>query len=154
MDSTPSPASTSAGSEDDAARSGTASPTPVTALAGTPQPAMTSTEDDGDDDATPNGTPPPTPDIVVTSTPSPVTTRTSTDDDATSTGTISPTSVTSPKDYDDDDDSDFDCSPCEDLTDAQIEALARYGDDGGKTIVCDPTCLDGVSDPLHCNCEL
>lgn len=47
----------------------------------------------------------------------------------------------------------FDCSTCEDLTDAQVQALAGY-DNGGKQIVCDPTCLDGVSDPTHCNCEL
>lgn len=46
----------------------------------------------------------------------------------------------------------FDCSVCESLTSAEIEALAKY-DNGGKKIVCDPTCLDGVTDPLHCNCE-
>ena len=54
---------------------------------------------------------------------------------------------------DDDEESDLDCSPCEDLTDAQVKALAAY-DNGGKQIVCDPTCLDGVSDPTHCNCKL
>lgn len=27
-------------------------------------------------------------------------------------------------------------------------------DNGGKVIVCDPTCNDGVSDPSHCDCEL
>lgn len=47
----------------------------------------------------------------------------------------------------------FDCSPCEDLSEGQIEALANYDDEGVKEIVCDPTCLDGVTDPLHCNCE-
>lgn len=26
-------------------------------------------------------------------------------------------------------------------------------DGGGKIIVCDPTCNDGVSDPSHCNCK-
>ena len=56
-------------------------------------------------------------------------------------------------DDDDDNSSEYDCSLCEDLTDAQIEALAAY-DNGGKEIVCDPTCLDGISDPIHCNCEL
>eukprot|EP00752_Nemacystus_decipiens_P017851 g16007.t1 len=39
---------------------------------------------------------------------------------------------------------------CYDLTDAQEEALAKY-DNGGKTVVCDPTCLDSSVDPLHCN---
>lgn len=34
----------------------------------------------------------------------------------------------------------------------QEEALAMY-DGGGKVIVCDPTCNDGVSDPSHCDCE-
>ena len=47
---------------------------------------------------------------------------------------------------------DFDCSPCEDLSEAEMEELAKY-DNGGKFVVCDPTCLDGVSDPIHCNCE-
>ena len=46
----------------------------------------------------------------------------------------------------------FDCSPCDNLSDAEVEELAKY-DNGGKRVVCDPTCLDGVSDPTHCNCE-
>ena len=41
---------------------------------------------------------------------------------------------------------------CADITAAQQEALDSY-DNGGKIIVCDPTCVDGVSDPIHCNCE-
>lgn len=41
---------------------------------------------------------------------------------------------------------------CYDLTDAQAEALANY-DNGGKTVVCDPTCLDSSVDNQHCNCE-
>lgn len=45
----------------------------------------------------------------------------------------------------------YDCAVCSDLTTAEKEALASY-DNGGKKIVCDPTCLDGVSDPTHCNC--
>lgn len=45
-----------------------------------------------------------------------------------------------------------DCDICSDLSSAQLEALAMY-DNGGKKVVCDPTCLDGVSDPIHCNCE-
>ncbi|CAM9652063.1 unnamed protein product, partial [Laminaria digitata] len=44
----------------------------------------------------------------------------------------------------------FDCSPCTDLSATQVEVLATY-DNGGKQVVCDPTCLDGVSDPKHCN---
>lgn len=122
----------------------------------------TSAEEDDSDDASPAQTPSPTLAPAVASTPSPVVTGTSTDDDATSAGTPSPITAPSPQDNDDDgdddgvdgDSSEFDCSACEDLTDAQIEALAKYDDDGGKAIVCDPTCLDGVSDPLHCNCEL
>ena len=47
---------------------------------------------------------------------------------------------------------DVDCSACSNLTDVQQEVLASY-DNGGKRIVCDPTCLDGVTDPTHCNCE-
>lgn len=47
---------------------------------------------------------------------------------------------------------DYDCSVCSNLTTAEEEALASY-DNGGKIIVCDPTCLDGVTDPIHCNCE-
>ena len=42
------------------------------------------------------------------------------------------------------------CGLCSDLSSTQLEALAAY-DNGGKKIVCDPTCLDGVSDPIHCN---
>lgn len=63
--------------------------------------------------------------------------------------------MTSTDDGDDDEEegSEFDCSPCADVTDAHVEALAKY-DNGGKQIVCDPTCLDGVSDPTHCNCKL
>ena len=45
-----------------------------------------------------------------------------------------------------------DCSACSNLTDVQQEVLASY-DNGGKRIVCDPICLDGVTDPTHCNCE-
>lgn len=45
-----------------------------------------------------------------------------------------------------------DCDICSDLSSTQLEALAAY-DNGGKKIVCDPTCLDGVSDPIHCNCK-
>ena len=44
------------------------------------------------------------------------------------------------------------CSVCFTITSAQEEALGSY-DNGGKNIVCDPTCLDGVTDPIHCNCE-
>ena len=47
---------------------------------------------------------------------------------------------------------DYDCSVCENLTSAQEQALASY-DNGGKNIVCDPTCLDNSSDPSHCNCK-
>lgn len=46
----------------------------------------------------------------------------------------------------------YDCDVCENLSDAEVEALAMY-DNGGKQIICDPTCLDGVSDPTHCNCK-
>ncbi|CAM9211322.1 unnamed protein product [Ectocarpus sp. 12 AP-2014] len=48
------------------------------------------------------------------------------------------------------DDADDECSVCSNLTDEQVEVLASY-DNGGKQVVCDPTCLDGVADPLHCN---
>ena len=44
------------------------------------------------------------------------------------------------------------CSVCFNITSAQEEALGSY-DNGGKKIVCDPACLDGVTDPIHCNCE-
>ena len=44
------------------------------------------------------------------------------------------------------------CDVCSNLSSAQLEALDMY-DNGGKKIVCDPTCLDGVSDPTHCNCK-
>lgn len=47
---------------------------------------------------------------------------------------------------------DDECSVCSNLTDEQVAVLASY-DNGGKQVVCDPTCLDGVTDPLHCNCE-
>ena len=53
---------------------------------------------------------------------------------------------------DDDGESGLDCSACADLSDAQAEALAM-DNRGVERIACDPTCLDGVSDPLHCNCE-
>ena len=48
----------------------------------------------------------------------------------------------------------YNCSVCYNLTTAQEEALASYYN-GGKKIVCDPTCLDEsrVTDPTHCNCE-
>lgn len=46
----------------------------------------------------------------------------------------------------------YDCSTCFNLTTAQNEELTN-SDDGEKTIVCDLTCLDGVSDPIHCNCK-
>eukprot|EP00903_Cladosiphon_okamuranus_P020353 g18673.t1 len=39
---------------------------------------------------------------------------------------------------------------CADISPAQEEALAMY-DNGGKIIVCDPTCTDGYSDPSHCD---
>ena len=42
---------------------------------------------------------------------------------------------------------------CADISPAQQEALANY-DNGGKIIVCDPTCEDKNGDPMHCNCEL
>lgn len=45
-----------------------------------------------------------------------------------------------------------DCELCANLSSAQLEALDMY-DNGGKKIVCDPTCLDHVSDPTHCNCK-
>ncbi|CAM9934883.1 unnamed protein product [Ectocarpus sp. 6 AP-2014] len=45
---------------------------------------------------------------------------------------------------------DDECSVCSNLTDEQVAVLASY-DNGGKQVVCDPTCLDGVTDPLHCN---
>ena len=38
---------------------------------------------------------------------------------------------------------------CADISPAQQEALDSY-DNGGKIIVCDPTCVDH---PVHCNCE-
>lgn len=47
---------------------------------------------------------------------------------------------------------DSDCAVCSNVSSAQLEALASY-DNGGKRIVCDPTCVDGVSDPSHCNCK-
>ena len=53
---------------------------------------------------------------------------------------------------DDDSDGGIDCSVCVNVSAAQVEALATY-DNGGKQIVCDPACVDGVSDPTHCNCE-
>lgn len=34
----------------------------------------------------------------------------------------------------------------------QVEALASY-DNGGKVVVCDPTCDDGSGNSSHCNCE-
>ena len=34
----------------------------------------------------------------------------------------------------------------------QVEALASY-DNGGKVVVCDPTCDDGTGNSSHCNCE-
>ena len=46
----------------------------------------------------------------------------------------------------------YDCDVCANLSDAESEALAMY-DNGGKQIICDPTCLDGVTDPIHCNCK-
>ena len=51
-----------------------------------------------------------------------------------------------------DEEEDDECAPCMDLTDGQVRALDSW-DNGGKRIVCDPTCLDGVSDRTHCNCE-
>lgn len=45
-----------------------------------------------------------------------------------------------------------DCSVCFDLTDAQEEQLANEAG-GMKQIVCDLTCEDGITDPLHCNCK-
>ena len=86
---------------------------------------------------------------AVASTPTPTSTVTSADD--------SDDDDSDDDDSDDDDSGDndsieFDCGPCADLSDDEVEALAKY-DNGGKTIVCDPTCLDGVSDPIHCNCE-
>lgn len=53
---------------------------------------------------------------------------------------------------DEHDESEFDCSSCADLSDAQAEALAM-NDRGVERIACDPSCLDGVSSPMHCNCE-
>lgn len=53
----------------------------------------------------------------------------------------------------DGDDLSDECAACFDLTDAQREVLASYGE-GGKQIICDPTCEDGVSDVSHCNCEI
>lgn len=46
----------------------------------------------------------------------------------------------------------YDCSRCTDISDAQKEALASY-DNGGKKVVCDPTCMDTVSDHIYCNCK-
>ena len=47
----------------------------------------------------------------------------------------------------------YDCSRCADISAAQMVALASY-DNGGKKIVCDPTCMDSVSDHIYCNCKL
>ena len=47
---------------------------------------------------------------------------------------------------------DFDCSPCGNLSEAELEELAKY-EDGGKLVFCDPTCLDEGADLTHCNCE-
>ena len=49
------------------------------------------------------------------------------------------------------------CSPeeeamCADISEAQKEALSNY-DNGGKVIVCDPTCEAAGGNPMHCNCE-
>lgn len=45
-----------------------------------------------------------------------------------------------------------DCSACSNLTPAQEKVLGSY-DNGGKMIVCDSRCVDGVSDQTHCNCK-
>lgn len=50
------------------------------------------------------------------------------------------------------DGSELGCSACADLSDAEVEALAM-NDRGIERVACDPTCLDGVSSPLHCNCN-
>ena len=47
---------------------------------------------------------------------------------------------------------DVECNVCFDLTPHQVNVLDMY-DNGGKEIVCDPTCLDEVSDHTHCNCK-
>ncbi|CAN0326318.1 unnamed protein product [Pylaiella littoralis] len=39
---------------------------------------------------------------------------------------------------------------CGDISQEQEEALAQY-DNGGKIIVCDPTCSEDGVDPIHCN---
>lgn len=46
----------------------------------------------------------------------------------------------------------FDCSPCDDLSDAEVEELAKY-ENGGKLVFCDATCLDEDADLTHCNCK-
>ena len=46
----------------------------------------------------------------------------------------------------------YECNACFDLTPHQANVLDMY-DNGGKEIVCDPTCLDEVSDHTHCNCK-
>lgn len=48
------------------------------------------------------------------------------------------------------DEDEDDCAACSNISDAQAEALADH-DNGGKTIVCDPTCLEVGGDPSHCN---
>ena len=95
-------------------------------------------------------TPGPTPALTTpTSTPSPITTTPTTPAPTISTPpTTAPTTASPPTGGLEP----YDCTMCSDLTDAQKEALAGY-DNGGKKIVCDPTCVDGISDPIHCNCE-
>ena len=47
----------------------------------------------------------------------------------------------------------YTCDVCFDLLLDQRDVLAMY-DNGGKRIVCDPTCVDNVSDHTDCNCKL
>ena len=46
----------------------------------------------------------------------------------------------------------YTCDVCFDLLLDQRDVLAMY-DTGGKRIVCDPTCVDNVSDHTDCNCK-
>ena len=44
------------------------------------------------------------------------------------------------------------CSACSNLSEDQLAVLGTY-DNGGKRVVCDPTCLDDSYDRTQCNCK-
>ena len=46
----------------------------------------------------------------------------------------------------------YDCDVCSDLSQDEQAVLDMY-DNGGKRIVCDPTCLDSGADRTHCDCK-